>query len=100
MLWNEQITLIAVTCSNDSVGNYQKSKTDIVVFANEKSVTRAEFYQAHAVNLRPDKVFEIRKIDYAEQVLMSHNGAEYDIMRTYSNNPESIELVCSKVVGV
>ncbi|WP_036718254.1 phage head closure protein [Paenibacillus harenae] len=66
------------------------------VMANEKSVKGAEFYQAHAVGIRPEIVFEIRKAEYQGEPRVKYEGATYYVIRTYSRSGELLELTCSR----
>lgn len=69
------------------------------VFANKKSVTQTEFYQAAATGLRPELKFEVRVIEYNKESTLSYEEKTYSIIRTYEVDSEKIELVCSGLVN-
>ena len=69
-----------------------------MVFANFKAVRQSEFYQAHALGLKPDKTFEIRSIEYDGEDYVKHKGKNYSVLRTYDKG-EIMEIVCEGVVN-
>lgn len=69
------------------------------VFANKKSVRQTEFYQAQANGLRPELMFEVRSIEYANESSLTYNDKTYSIIRVYEKNSEITELVCSGIVN-
>lgn len=69
------------------------------VFANKKSVRQTEFYQAQANGLRPELMFEVRSIEYANESKLTYNDKTYSIIRVYENSSEITELVCSGIVN-
>lgn len=72
------------------------------IYCEKKSSTRAEFYGAYAVGLRPKFVLEIDPYDWemvAEQLekgsvptIVSYRGIEYTILRSYQTNESVMEL--------
>ncbi|MFD1953734.1 phage head closure protein [Paenibacillus thailandensis] len=97
MLWRDVIELLTPVSSRNSYGEtietYPNQKQ---VFANKKSVRQSEFYQAAAVGLRPEMVFEIQVIEYEEQPKVRYGDTVYHVVRTFSKNGEVLELVCSR----
>jgi SPP1 family predicted phage head-tail adaptor len=69
------------------------------VFANRKSISQTEFYQAAATGLKPEIKFEVRTIEYQGERLLEFNNRDYTILRTYDKNGEITELVCSGLVN-
>jgi SPP1 family predicted phage head-tail adaptor len=100
MRWGEVIKLIAVINTVNALGDYTETQTEREVFANKTSVKRAEFYQAQAVGLKPEVVFEVRLIDYEGEKKLSYEGEEYNVIREYSKDGEIVELVCNKLVNI
>jgi SPP1 family predicted phage head-tail adaptor len=100
MLFKEIIQLISVTKTQNAVtGRLTETEgTPKQVFADEKSITQTEFYQAQASGLRPEIKFIMRKVDYSDEKRLTFNSVKYDIIRTYSKNGELIELICQKVM--
>jgi SPP1 family predicted phage head-tail adaptor len=99
MLWNDVIKLITVVCSTNSLGDNTETKTERQVFADKKDVTRSEFYQAMANGLKPAAVFEMSAIDYEGEKKLSHEGEEYNIIRTFSKDGEKLELICDRTIS-
>lgn len=97
MNWRSVIGLIAVTPSQGEYGageGVDGAPRDVM--ANEKSIKGAEFYQAHAVGIRPEVVFEIRRAEYQGEPKLVHEGTTYYVIRTYSKSGEFLELTCSR----
>lgn len=69
-----------------------------MVFANKKSVRQNEFYQAQALGLRPELMFEIRSFEYTGEEKLEFDDHEYSIIRTYDRG-ETIELICQGAVN-
>ncbi|CAM3743983.1 phage head closure protein [Cohnella lubricantis] len=97
-LWNEAVQLIKVTTGEDA-GGYpiDPVESSREVLANELSVKRSEFYAANQSGMRADVVFEIHAIEYEDEKLLEHAGKRYEVIRTYSSEPEYIELTCSDI---
>ena len=100
MRWGDVINLIAITYAENSIGDITEAPTSRQVFANKKSIRQSEFYQAQASGLKPELMFEIRSIDYADEKKLSYDSLEYNIIRTYSKNGEILELICDRLIGV
>lgn len=100
MMWRETVELIAIQRVDDGGGGYTETEVPRSVFANRKSIRQSEFYQAHMAGLQPEIMFEVRFAEYNEERKLRHNGRRYNIIRTYTKNEETIELVCAREVGV
>ena len=79
-------------------GMVTKSWTYATVFCNKKSVRQSETYEAASVGLKPELMFEIRSIDYAQQERVRFNSKVYEITRAYDKG-EITELIVSAIVG-
>lgn len=95
---NDIIELITVAHSDASA--VVVTETSRQVYAEKKSVVRTEFYQAFANNLKPTAVFEIYPFEYQGEPKARHDGTDYLIIRTYSKNKDSLELVCQAFYDV
>lgn len=109
MTLNEEAKLLVVTNSkNDNGFVTDREVTEYPVFVQEKSVTRAEFYDALRANINVKTVLlawyddwelTAHKVgdhtEYATQV--EYGGNTYNIVRTYRDtaNKSLIEIVCS-----
>lgn len=97
MLWRDTLDLVTTTQSQNSFGEYvDGTPSKRTVFANKKSIRQSEFYQAHAQGIRPEVMFEVRVIDYADETRLEYDSKVYFIVRTYSKNDETLELICSR----
>lgn len=99
MNWNTLVDLIEITQSTNSLGDVVEIETPREVYANKKAVRQSEFYQAAVIGLKPEFVFEVRAIEYTGQEFLNHEGKKYKVFRTYSDNDETIELVCTGLSG-
>jgi hypothetical protein len=93
------IELLAVTIVETESGGFTETKVNRLVYADKRSVRQSEFYQAAQAGLKPEIVFVVRRIDYADERLLSDNGLEYSIIRTYEAKNEMIELVSTRSVN-
>lgn len=83
---NEVLTLIKRTPGTDEISKRE-------VFCSLRSVGMREFYQAHAVDIRPEAVFVLADyLDYEGETLADHDGQRYHVLRTYRTGQE-LELV-------
>lgn len=77
------------------------------IFAERKSATRNEFYAAYAARLTIGNVFDIYPDEYHladitvddktySATHIRHEGKEYEIVRTYSKNENSMEVTVKR----
>ncbi|CAM3876462.1 phage head closure protein [Cohnella lubricantis] len=103
MMWRDTLDLIAIVQVDDGGGGYTEQDTFREVFASRKSIRQSEYYQAHAAGLKPEIMFEVRFADYSDERKLrfpaGEGGRRYDIVRTYTKNEETIELVCQREVA-
>lgn len=102
---NEIAYLIQQTQGVDEYGDPVITETSREVFCGEVSVGQSEFYQAHAVGLKPE--IKLKLTDY-----LDYNGEEllrytpkgqteaqlFRVLRTYRVGQE-LELVCYREVN-
>ena len=66
------------------------------VFASLRSIGQAEFYQAHAIDYRPELKFVLADhLDYQGESLVEHDGTLYRVLRTYRVGRE-LEIVVTR----
>lgn len=101
-MYNEVIKLVAEAKSVDEYGDTIAVETERKVFAELKSIGQSEFYQAHAVGLKPEIKFVLSDyLEYANEKIVKYqafNQTEeeaYTVLRTYRNGNE-LELVCKR----
>jgi SPP1 family predicted phage head-tail adaptor len=101
-VYKDVITLIAVTKGQDADGFPAEIEHPHNVFADKKSVSRAEFYSSLQAGVNATAVFLTRQCDFEESAYngteatrLEHNGKKYKILRTYSKDEEMLEITCS-----
>lgn len=101
-MYNSVITLIDVQKTIDEYGDAVEARSERNVFASLKSVSQSEFYQAHAVGLKPEVKFVLADyLDYKGEMVLrfqdfnEDEAQEYSVIRTYRNGTE-LELVCKR----
>ena len=99
MYFSDKIELIAITVTENSMGDMIETETKTEVFANKKSIRQSEFYQAAATGLRPEIMFEVWSEEYSNQPKLKYNNKLYTIIRTYDKDGELIELICQGLVN-
>ena len=98
MLWCDVAKLISITKTVDDIGDTVETEVKKQVFVNKKSIRQSEYYQALSVGLKPEIMFEVKSIDYADEKVIEYNSKPYNITRAYSKNGEVTELICQKVI--
>ena len=94
-MWKDIITLRAEIIGQDADGYPTTTYDDVEVYANKKSVVRAEFYPAFAVGIEAKIAFEVRSEDYDGQKDILHEGKAYEVIRSYQKGEGIVELTCS-----
>lgn len=95
----EILILIQQTQGVDDYGDPVISETRREVFAKLGSIGQKEFYQAHAVGLRPELKFVLADyLDYEGETFVQHNGQRYRVLRTYRKGQE-LELTVYREVN-
>lgn len=90
-MFSDRITLNTVTHEINDEGRREKIVTSREVWANKKSVTRAEFYASNQVGINITAVFEVNCEDYQNETEV--NG-EYTVVRAYQKGMGKVELMC------
>lgn len=96
---NEIVTLLKVrdTLDDDGCKNGEEILQRCDVFAEEKSVTREEYFKALQSGISSDIAFCVNKDEYSGHNKLIYEDAVYRIYRTYSNDVYDIELMCERV---
>ena len=92
-MYDDIAYLIAEAKTTNAVGDTITTPTERQVYVDRKSVRQSEFYQAQAVGLKPELMFEMRLIDYQSENKIRYGTATYLIIRTFEKNRDFIELV-------
>lgn len=91
---NDVLTLVQRKLAPDGYTVEAETRRD--VFCRLASVSRSEFYQAQATDLRPELVFVLADyLDYEGEYLGVYNSVWYRVIRTYRTGQE-LELVVQK----
>lgn len=86
---NDVITLIKQTHSVDDYGDPLVAESTRDVFARLGSIGQQEFYQAHAVGLKPEIKFVLADyLDYEGESHVQYEGQRYRVLRTYRKGQE------------
>lgn len=94
---NELITLKKLTSERDEDGyvtSYDEDSSN-EIFAEVKSVTRTEFYNAMRAGVAAEIAFVVNIDEYEAQNVVDYNGKRYYVVRTYATSISDIELICS-----
>lgn len=95
----EVLTLIQQTRTADEYGDPVVQETSREVFGRLGSIGQAEFYQAHAVGLKPELKFILPDyLDYEDETLVDYQGQRYRVLRTFRNGWE-LELTLYQEVN-
>jgi hypothetical protein len=91
--------LISEEETTNDMGDTILTPTERLVYVDTKSVRQSEFYQAQAVGLRPEYMFEMRLADYQDEPKIKYAEKTYQIIRTFEKNNDFMELICQGVVN-
>ena len=96
---NEILILILQTQSADPYGDPVVAEESREVFGRLGSIGQVEFYQAHAVGLKPELKFILADyLDYEGETLVEYLGQRYRVLRTFRSGQE-LELVLYREVN-
>jgi hypothetical protein len=102
---SDVLTFIKQVHGSDEYGDPVITETERTIFCREVSVGQAEFYQAHAVGLKPEiKLVIADYLDYEGEQLLYYvpkgmtEPELFRILRTYRTGQE-LELVCYREVN-
>ena len=98
MRFDKVIDLVAQTYAKDAIGQEVAAPVSRQVFANEFSLSSAEFYNAGQSGLKPERQYQIRSCDYQDETLLSVDGVAYQIIRV-DRRGEWVRLVCQRTVA-
>lgn len=84
--------------NTDEYGNLlPPTTTDVNRYAEVKSVTQKEFYEAAAKGFKAEiKAVLPAKEEYSNEEQVIINGVVYDVIRTYEAGGSTIEIICGK----
>ena len=94
------IYLISEVKQQNSIGEWISTETERMVYANVKSVTANEFFNASQIGLAPEYRFTMFASDYQSEQIVKFNGERYAVYRVYQDVTDKLELYVQKEVGV
>ena len=103
-MYNDVITLVAETITPDTFGDMTATQSTREVFAQLRSITQKEFYQAQTAGLKPEVKFLLADyLDYRGEIIVRYTPyelgkeLEYAVIRTYRDG-NGLEIICAKGV--
>lgn len=98
-MYNDEVQLISIAVSDDSLGNQIETNVPDVVLCKKKSVSQTEFYNAATSGMKPSLSLVVHTYEYSDQRKIVFNGEEFNVIRTYEESFEETELICEKAVS-
>lgn len=75
------------------------TETAVTVFAEIRSVSRSEYYQAESANIHPELVFRLADYtDYNGEKVFVYNGERWRVIRTYTNG-QTLEITAGRATN-
>lgn len=100
MAWNDEITLIGVTYTDDVLNQKVATETRHTVLCDIQSVTGQEFMDAGRSGIHPDCRARLFFGDYSGQKIAEVNGKRLAVYRTYQPTKDVIELYLEERGGI
>lgn len=81
--------------SEDNYGDPVLTEQRQQVYAECRSITQTEFYQAQTAGFKPEIKFVLTTSrDYSGQEEIAFDGIRYKVLKTYIPQNDSIEITC------
>ena len=87
-----KIALLKTTYTQDAVGEWIETTSEVNVFAYVSSVSMTEFYQAGLQGMKPEYRFLIWQTEYEGEETLKYDEKIYTIYRTYIRDDGRLEL--------
>lgn len=94
------IYLIAETTTKNTYGAPITQEVKREVYCEERSVSRAEYYNGQQAGLDMSYVFVTNQVNYNGEKLLEYNSERYSIVRTYKTDADMMEIYAGMKVGV
>lgn len=94
------IILISEVKAQNSIGEWIPKETERTVYANVKSVTATEFFNALQIGLAPEYRFTMFAADYQGEHIAKYAGERYAVYRAYQAGTDKLELYVQRETGV
>ena len=95
----EKIKLISIEYTQNSILEWEETRSETEVFALVESISMSEFYQAGMQGFKPEYRMTVWMNEYAEQSLIEYNSKTYDFYRTFRRDDGRIELYVTEKKG-
>lgn len=101
-MFDQMIKFVASEIVLDEYGDQKRKTTERIVWAELKSISQNEFYQAHAIGMKPELKFKLA--DYLEYRNEKHlkykefgelEEQTYTVIRTHRTGNE-LEIICKR----
>ena len=99
MVHDISFSLISETYEKDSTCQNVAGKKETPVIGFESSVYQNEFFAADQAGIRSSGIIKMNRADYNGEKLLTINGQEFSIYRTYEPDADFIELYYGRRVG-
>lgn len=98
---DDLIILIALTYSQDEIGQMVATEQRTPVWASIQSVSRLEWMQAGQQGLNPSLMVSTPIVNYSGEEQVEVGGKQYAVYRTYFNrNSDMVELYLTEKAGI
>ena len=94
------IKLISQEIEYDEIRQPVTTDHEREVYAQLRSITRAEWFEAGRNGMRPDMSFVMMAFDYNGETVIEWDGVRYGVYRTFRGRGDRIELYCERQGGV
>lgn len=94
--WKDTATLVSVSSTRNANGYPETAETAAEVFADVKSITMSEFYEAMRSGIDAVIAFDMFADDYSGQAYVEYDDVRYKVERVYRHG-DIAELKCSEV---
>lgn len=96
---DDVINLVSATYTKNEYGVPVAHETKREVYADVRSVTRAEFFEGGRSGLNPRFHFNVFHGDYNGEEIAEYQGLRYGVYRVYRNESDYIELYVERKGG-
>lgn len=100
MEYTDELKLIKITTSQDSIGNVTQTEETTDVLAKPNVVGTREFYNAMMVGIKPTAELQIRSLNYHGEEEVEYKGVRYSVIRTIPKGKFDLVLVIGQKQGV
>lgn len=95
----EVIKLVQVTFTKNEHDVQVPSESAAEVFADVRSISSSEFFNAGNAGMKPAYKFVINYDEYSGETLVEYEGKRYVIYRTYRPSEDRLELYVEGRLG-